>query len=342
MFRTNLIASLAAAAAALLTVAPASAQVLTVFLEDDAAGGIASPFLNTVASDGTTAYAVSNGQGSAVGNAVVLFSSGIFAPIMSDTEWNASPATSEIFASEGAGVVGNSLRFVHFLENAVYEVDLTSGAATEVVSTGTFGAALPGSVNLVGQFEVTSDGTIYGINSPTDTLYAVSAGNAVSVEIADLVATIGGDAIRGVGVLGSTVLLGDNDTDTLWAWDTATDTASPVLTAADIDPLTSDVDGVVGFGDVFAAPNGLVYFYESDGDDLLAYDPADPVGTLRTVISTAEFAAGPSSDTINQLSWFEGNIAFTDGSIGYFTYIPEPTSAMLGLLAVAGLAARRR
>ena len=338
MIRYTLLAALAASLPTM-----ASAQYLEIFNEAEAAGGVNSPSLNTVASDGSVAYAITNGDGANDVGSVVSFDGSTFTTVSTVAQWQATGSTNDIFGLGGAGVVGNALRFIHSLDNVVYEVDLGTGAVSEVVSKAAIDAAAGVNANVSAVFETLSDGTIYSVESQSDQVLVISPGNAVSVEIntADFAAANGGTSIGGIGVLGDTVLVGSNSNDELWAWDTVANTASVVLTEAQIESATDDVDGNAGFGDIFAAPDGLVYFYESDSDFLLSYDPSDPAGTLSAVVTETAFNAGPGSDTINQLSWYNGAIAWTDTSLGYYT-VPEPTTALLGVIALAGLAARRR
>lgn len=319
------------------------AQYLQVFSEAQVAGGVNNPSLDTVAVSGGVAYATTSGDGVNDVGAVVAFDGSTFTTISTVAQWQATGSTNDIFAQQGAGIVGNVLRFMHSLDNAVYEVDLTNGIATEVVSKATLDAAVGLTTNFPAFFETVSDGTIYAIESQSDQLIAISPGNVPSIEInaVDFSSLLGGVSIGGVGVSGTTVYLGSNSSDSLVAWDTVTNVGSTVLTTAQIDAMTDDVDGVVGFGDIFAAPDGLVYFYESDADFLMSFDPADPAGTITSVLTEAQLNAGPADDTLNQLSWWNGNIAWTNGSDGFYA-IPEPTTVALALLAACGLAARRR
>lgn len=332
-----------------LTAGTASAQVtvIEVFNEAQAANGefaVDGTFLDTVAVADGTAFAVSRQNGATAGGVVTAFDGSSFTTVMTPAQFLALGSTFDIAAGNGAGVVGGSggvLRAVSFFDNNVYEVNLGTGAVTEVVSSATIDAATGVSSNLGAAHETASDGTIYGLESVSDVIVGISPGNAASVEIGagDFATLVGGTSVGGIGIQGGNILIGSNSNDTLLAWDVTGNTGSTVLTTAQIDAVTDDVDGVVSFGDIFFAPDGLVYFYEGDSDFLLSYDPADPAGTIGAVITEADFIAGPSSDTINQLSWWNGNIAFTDGSIGFYT-IPEPTTA--ALIGLGGLAMLRR
>lgn len=342
MFCTRNLLLTAATLAMPAGLAAAQATITEVFTEADAAGDVVSPFLDTVATDGgTKAYAVireSDGGGGAPGAGNIVEYDGLtdtFTVVSSLADWTASGFPFDPAAGEGANVVGGVLRAVSFFENNVYEVNLTTGVVSEVVSKATLDAVAGVSVNMVADFEVLPSGQIFALDGTSDQILSISPTNVVTVEIntADLAAAIGGTSFGGIGVAGTDIYLGSNGTDELVVWDTITDSASTVLTTAEIDAVTDDIDGTVGFGDIFFAPDGLVYFYETDSDFLLAFDPDDPLGTLDVIATEADFAAGPSSDTINQLAWFDGQIAFTDGSVGFYT-IPEP--ATVALLAIGG------
>lgn len=347
MFSTrSLIAGSAAVASVIVThAASAQAVIIEVFTEADAATASPStPFLDTVTvgPDGTAYVALRDTTAADVG-AIVAFDGTSFTPVMTTTDYALLGSTNDLAAGNGLGVVGGTIRGVSFFDNNVYDIDISTGAITEVVASSAFDTAAGVAANLTAIFEVLPDGTIYGVESVSDQVYVVSPGNTVSIEInaSDFAAALGGTSIGGIGVAGTDIYLGSNSSDELVVWDTVTDSASTVLTEAQIEAVTDDIDGNAGFGDIFFAPDGLVYFYETDSDYLLAFDPSDPVGTLDVIATEADFTAGPSSDTINQLAWFDGQIAFTDGGIGFYT-IPEP--ATVAMLAIGGglIAARRR
>ncbi len=314
-----------------------------VFTEAQAGNGVAeATFLETVAVSGGVAYSFLRDTTTADVGTITSTADGVsFTTVFDTTDWATTGSANDMAAGNGVAIVGGNARFVSFFDNNVYEVNLGTGAVTEVVSKATIDGVLGVSANLSASFEVGSDGTIYSYDSPTDSIIQITPGNVVSVEVStgDLAAT----SIGGIGIDGDTILIGDNTSDSLRGWNTVTNTMSTILTEAQIDAVASTAgdanDGTVGFGDIFKAPDGLVYFYESDGDDLLSYDPTDPAGTLQVVVSEAEFTAGPSDDTPGQLAWWDGNIAYTNGSDGFYV-VPEPTS--LVLLGLGGLLIARR
>jgi hypothetical protein len=91
-----------------------------------------------------------------------------------------------------------------------------------------------------------------------------------------------------------------------------------------------------------------VYFVETVSSSILRFSPASPASSLVTFLSSAELLAGPAvSSNVGQLSWWNGTLAWTQsgtasGAVPGFYAIPEPTSAVAALLAIVGMAARRR
>ncbi|MEM9419659.1 MAG: hypothetical protein AAGA25_11510 [Planctomycetota bacterium] len=314
-----------------------------VFDEAEAANGDATlTFLETVTvgPDGT-AYAFLRDTTTADVGGITAFDGSGFTNVMTPADWTTFGSTQDYAAGNGVGIASGKARAISSFDNNVYEVDIATGVVSEAVSAATLDVASGVSSNFTAVFETTSDGTIYALESVSDQVLAITPGNVVSVEIntASFAALLGGTSIGGIGVNQDVLYLGSNSSDQLLAWDTTTNTGSVVLTTAQIEAVTDDVDGRAGFGDIFYAPDGLVYFYESDSDYLLSFNPLDAANTLAVVLTEAEFTAGPGSDTINQLSFFDGNIAWTDTGIGYYT-IPEPTAAVL--LGMTGLAFMRR
>jgi hypothetical protein len=332
----------AALAASTLAFGAHAVQVIEVFSEAEAIAGVSGPeFLDTVVvGDDGTAFAVLRLGGSNI----VAFDGSSFSTVMTQAQWDATGSTNEITGGNGASLVGNTLKTLNFFDNALYETDVTTGVTTLAVSDLQFNALVGADANFSGFYADAPTGRIFAIETVTDQVVEIAPDNSLSIAIdsADFASLAGGTSVTGIGVMGDKILIGSNSNDSLVAYDSLTDTFATVLTTAEIESVTDDIDGRAGFfGNIFFAPDGLVYFYESDSDYLLSYDPFDPAGTLAAVVTEQEFIDGPSSDTINQLVWYEGQIAFTDQSTGFYT-IPEPASLTLVAAGVAVCSLRRR
>ena len=238
-------------------------------------------------------------------------------------------------------MVSGSLRAVNFFDNNIIDVDLGTGAVSEFVSA----AAIGGGPNLTASNTVEADGSVYVYDGTADAIINISPAGVVSTVVTDaqLSALTGSDILSGTGfaLVGNDLYFGSNSADAMFKWDTVGGTGSQVFSEAELEALSDDIDGNAGIDDIFYAPNGLVYFYEDDADYVYSFDPSNPSGTLSVVLTEAYLNDGPGTDSVAQFAWYNGNLAWTDQRDGFYV-IPEPASALLGALAVAGLAASRR
>ncbi|MEO0964587.1 MAG: PEP-CTERM sorting domain-containing protein [Planctomycetota bacterium] len=324
----------------------AAQKYFEVFSEADAVNGtVTSPFIDAavVAPDGTV-YSTFRGGGSADVGSVTAFDGSGFSTVMTNAQYSVIGSTNDYATGNGLALVGDVLRGVSFFDNVVYEVNVNTGVITEVIPTTSFNAAVSAVSNLGSQYETAPDGTIYVYEQTSNQLLSVSPTNVISIEIdaATLTSDISDEVnqITGIGVNGTTLYIGSGE-DTIIEWDTVTNTATELLSLNDIEDLTDDDDENLFFGDIFFAPDGLVYFYEGDSDYLMSFDPTNAANTVAVVLTEQELLDGPGTDLLGQLAWYEGNIAWTDQGDGFYA-IPEPATA--ALLAIGGglIAARRR
>lgn len=358
MHRTTILSLTAGALCALLPAVPAHAGFYyEVFSQADVAGSTVSPFLDTVAVKNGVAYALVRDTGrnpdnsQIIGGSVVSYDGTTFTEIMDTADWQAAGATFDIAGFFGASVVdrglGDQVRFVSFFDNSVWEVDTATGTPVRVVDEAMIDAFTAGSVNLTASNAMLSDGTAIVYDGTSDSVYQVTPGGFVFNQISDteLAALMGGTAPTYIGsgftLVGSDLYFGSNFGDSLYKWNVITDSGSVVFDTAALEALSNDIDGNAGVDDIYYAPDGLIYFYEDDADYIYSFDPADPSGTLSVVLTEDELNAGPGSDAVAQFGWWQGNIAWTDQRDGFYS-IPEPTTAVLGAIALMGFGATRR
>ena len=125
------------------------------------------------------------------------------------------------------------------------------------------------------------------------------------------------------------MVFGSSSSDSMYSYDG--DSITTLLSKEMITEFTGKV--AAGFGDLFYAPDGNVYFYETTSDSILSFDPADAANTLAFVLTEDELLAGPAEyDNVYGLTWHNDNLAFNFlGSRGFYA-VPEPmTMSLLGI-----------
>lgn len=271
--------------------------------------------------------------------------------------WTANvgaPASSRIFTGFGSAIVGSSLQIVNSNNGAgegVFRIDTTTGVVSQYLAeadiTAVTGAADPDIQNYSG---VSPSGEAVFYEGLLDQILQTSGAGSVSVLVssAQLAAAQGGDTTVSSGLIfdnSGNLYWGNNATDGLYMRDSG-GTISEILSAADLA-------GIVGAGSnsynggLFLAPDGLMYFRfgSSSTTSILAFDPAapDPAATLTTIIDKADLDAGPGgTSSVGPFSWYQGQIAWSTFSGGFYALTPEPATLTLLVLGGLGVLRRRR
>ncbi|MEM9080915.1 MAG: hypothetical protein AAGC74_09520 [Verrucomicrobiota bacterium] len=344
----NLTLALAGALFSQLTFA---ATYFEIFTEADAIAGN-TDFLETVVSDGdNTVVFTRAGSGGVDSTEIRSFETfngnGFFGSLVDNATWVASRSGSgEANGFNGASITSSGeVRFFSFSDRSYNSVNLTTGAVSTLVSATDFDNFTGLSTNVSAFNSVASDGSGIFIDFETDSVLGVSAAGTISTAVgASNLAAFAGTSYNSIAYNGTNILVGSNTNDEIVSFDAA-GVGTTILTTAQIESVTDDIDGRAGAASLFYAPDGLVYFYENDSDYILSFDPNDAENTLEVVISEADLIAGPNnSDAVNQLTWFNGQLAWTDQSDGFYAFsnIPEPSTAILGLLGALSLLRRKR
>jgi hypothetical protein len=112
---------------------------------------------------------------------------------------------------------------------------------------------------------------------------------------------------------------------------------SVVLSDTDISLATGGNYPI--FGDVFMAPDGLMYFCARLGasGNILRFDPADPVNSLELFLSEQDLIQSVANDAnVAQMGWHNGGLCwhrFQRNPIYRALEIPEPGLVVCLLLS---------
>jgi len=259
--------------------------------------------------------------------------------------WTANvgaPSSNRIFGGYGTELVGDYIQIPDTSSGQVYRVNKHTGEVSVYVSNDAIKAATGGAS--------ASIATYSGITNSGETIFYESASghilqtNGGSVEILVNAADLAGKAPN-------SGLTFDAAGNLYWGASgaglfrrTPDGTITELLSQAQLLSVVGP-GGTTWGGDVFYAPNGLIYLrYGSTGNNasIVSFDPLDPVASLSVVIGRDDLVNGPGgSAAVGPMQWYNGNLGWTlVGSPSGFYALPEPAS--LGLLALGSLVMLRR
>ncbi len=281
--------------------------------------------------DGDTAYVIARGIESVITpiwetaiRRIDNISSGspTVTTLVSNAQWMAY--TGDDYGNIGPGnhmaVFGDQLQFVDYFDDAIYRVNVTTGALSTLVSpsdimahTGESEAKL---LDAVAVYAPNQEMTVYDEKSDRVLLVAPDGTLTTLITPADFQSLYGGTHINYVGggmafdtsgnLYWTSSKSGSSGTGSIYKRKTD-GTMSEIVTQAEIDDLIGIIWINPGeYNDIYYGPDDNIYFYERESDNILRFDPAraeagDP-NSLQIFLTKAEMVDGPQG--IHRLSAF--------------------------------------
>ncbi|MEM9345806.1 MAG: PEP-CTERM sorting domain-containing protein [Planctomycetota bacterium] len=242
--------------------------------------------------------------------------------------------------------------FVDTNSDSIFTLDVQNNTLVREKSNAEIIAftGLTSSSQQIDQGVLDSDGNLLFYNGSSDSIISLSPGGTLSTfaSDSDLTSGIGTDIVRSMvsDTANQILYIGSTATDEIYSLDYSGDTFvySTVLANADLEAFTGST--TFGPNNLFFAPDGLVYFYDSSSDGIYSFDPGDALNSLTLVIDDDALIDGPGGTAVlGGLVWVDGEIGWWvsrtfNGSVAGVYAIPEPSS--LALLGLGGLLVTRR
>ncbi len=340
--------------ALLLALAAAPAVALdyeTIVTWVEANQGGTSTNLYAAIAEGNTVYCqLALGSGNRitrVNNTNLPIGSRTTTELVTQAQWTAASGGVNLVSFYGFSMSGQNLQFTDSTSDAVWRVNKSTGAITPYITKAQIAAYTGGSgpSSLTGA-DTAPDGEFTWYEGQTNQILK-STGQGTMMTFISYAQLYGLNTNVAATSMSwapdGTFFWTNSSSDEVYKRDTAGN-LSRILDVNNIKAVTGGTS--VNFKDIFAAPDGKVYFQEQSSSHILRFDPADPVNSLAIYLSATDLTSGPAAGAsgVYQLSWYDGRLAFnyalTTGARGFYAVVPEP--ATLGLLLLSGLTLLRR
>lgn len=247
--------------------------------------------------------------------------------LVTSAAWNTvSGGKTNITGFYGFGVAGNYARFADTASSAIYQVDKSTGAISVYLASNDTVATLGSAAKLNAAHTTLSSGEVLYWDSTLKAMYVTTSAHHVSNAVsASVFSAAGITSITSGLTVDATGNIYFGTANGLYEYTTGGNLNLVVAKTA----ITS---GSLSFRDVFAAPDGNVYFVNNTTPNIWVYDPDQGVDSAKIYMSNGDMGAYAS---VYQLGWYNDQLVWNvSGTNGLFTAaaVPEPAGlTFLGL-----------
>jgi hypothetical protein len=269
-------------------------------------------------------------------------------------DWLLASDKTSMTAFYGFTIVGDYLQFADVASDMIWRIHKVTGEVIRYADTNAILAATGGDSVSLPSFNCANpfNGEQVFYESSTDTILTTDGSNTVQVFISkealedefDTASVSGGFDFDPAGNFYFGLRESSIDYSGLHMRDT-NGVLSVIFTEADISLVTGGNYPI--FGDIFMAPDGLMYFCARLGasGNILRFDPVDPDNTLELFLSDQDLVESVANDAnVAQMGWYDGGLCwhrFQRNPVYRALEIPEPCLAVCLVVIIYGMFVRR-
>lgn len=269
-------------------------------------------------------------------------------------DWLLASDKTSMTAFYGFTIIGDHLQFSDVASDMIWRVNKVTGAIMRYADTNAIMAATGADSVSLPAFNCANpfNGEQVFYDSTSDNILTTAGSNTVQIFISkddledefDTAGVSGGFDFDTAGNFYFGLRESTIDYSALHKRDT-NGVLSVVFSEADISLVTGGNYPI--FGDIFMAPDGMMYFCARLGasGNILRFDPADPENTLELFLSEQDLIQSVANDAnVAQMGWHNGGLCwhrFQRNPIYRALEIPEPGIIACLAICISGLFLRR-